>query len=244
MTSLGTLVRLSLGGVGQVASEWWSWELVGLAASFLGPIPLASQSVLLSTVSSTFQVPYALGVATSVRIGNLLGEKNAYRAGVAASASMFICVDLALILCGILLAFREKWAYMFNSDPAVVMLVAAMLPLVSLAQLFDQIGAVLSGILRSRGKQTLGALINISGFYCVGIPVSLWLAFKLQWGLFGLWWGLTVGMTSAVIAGGYVCLTTNWQQEVERVMTRLAVDKGYEQEQTDEEVYTDGYRQS
>lgn len=28
-TNLGILVRLGLGGVGQVAAEWWSWELVG-----------------------------------------------------------------------------------------------------------------------------------------------------------------------------------------------------------------------
>ena len=35
----------------------------------------------------------------------------------------------------------------------VVTLVADMLPLVALAQAFDQCGAVLSGILRSRGKQ-------------------------------------------------------------------------------------------
>ena len=28
-TSLGVLVQLGLSSVGQVASEWWSWELVG-----------------------------------------------------------------------------------------------------------------------------------------------------------------------------------------------------------------------
>ncbi|KAG6380107.1 MATE efflux family protein [Boletus reticuloceps] len=241
LTSLGTLARLSMGGVGQVVSEWWSWELVGLAASFLGPIPLATQSVLLSTVSSTFQVPYALGIATSVRIGNLLGEKNANRAGVAASASMFICICLALLLSGVLVAFRATWGYMFNGDPAVVALVAAMLPLVALAQFFDQCGAVLSGILRSRGKQTLGALINISAFYCIGTPVSLWLTFKQNWGLSGLWWGLTIGMAWAVILGSYFCMLTDWENEVERVMARLAVDKGYEQERRDEEyVYAGG----
>lgn len=27
--SLGVLVQLGLAGVGQLASEWWSWELVG-----------------------------------------------------------------------------------------------------------------------------------------------------------------------------------------------------------------------
>ncbi|EEB91809.1 hypothetical protein MPER_09775, partial [Moniliophthora perniciosa FA553] len=75
-TSLGTLVHFGLGGVGQTATEWWAWELVGLAASLIDPVALASQSVLLISSSTTFQAPYALGVATSVRIGNLLGEQH------------------------------------------------------------------------------------------------------------------------------------------------------------------------
>ena len=41
-TSLGVLVQLGLSGVGQVASEWWSWELVGLAASLC--VPFASRT--------------------------------------------------------------------------------------------------------------------------------------------------------------------------------------------------------
>jgi multidrug resistance protein, MATE family len=28
-TSLGIIVQLGLAGVGQTASEWWSWELIG-----------------------------------------------------------------------------------------------------------------------------------------------------------------------------------------------------------------------
>lgn len=31
--SLPLLVKLGAAGVGQIASEWWAWELIGLAAS-------------------------------------------------------------------------------------------------------------------------------------------------------------------------------------------------------------------
>ena len=65
--------------------------------------------------------------------------------------------------------------------------------------------------------------------------MSLWLTFKWDWGLFGLWWGLTVGMVSAVAFGTCVFLSANWEEEVDRAMARLAVDKGYQQERRDEE---------
>ncbi|KIJ59881.1 hypothetical protein HYDPIDRAFT_117978 [Hydnomerulius pinastri MD-312] len=234
-TSLGLLARLSVGSVGQVASEWWSWELVGLAASFLGPISLATQSVLLSTCSCTFQAPYALGIATSVRIGNLLGEKNATRAGVAANAAILLSIALALFLSSVLLTFRKTWGYMFNNDYEVVTLVAAVLPLVALVQVFDDSGAVISGILRARGKQTLGAMINISAYYCIGFPIGLWLCFKQDYQLFGLWWGLNIAMTWASSIGIYLCVSTDWKREVAKVMARLAVDKAYERQREDEE---------
>ena len=73
-----------------------------------------------------------------------------------------------------------------------------------------------------------------SGFYCLGIPISLGLAFKRDWGLFGLWWGLTIGMAWVVVLGSYFCVSTDWEKEVERVMARLAVDKGYQERLRDE----------
>ncbi|KAG2062769.1 MATE efflux family protein [Suillus decipiens] len=160
--SLGLLVRLGLGGVGQVASEWWSWELVGRAyISLLGPTALASQSVLLSTGASTFQAQFSLGIATSVRIGNLLGEGNARRAGVSANAAILLSVVFSGFFSALLLTFRKSWGYLFNNDIEVVTLVASILPLLALFQVPDFVCAITSGILRARGKQFTGALLNL-----------------------------------------------------------------------------------
>ena len=92
---LSTLFKLGLSGVGQTASEWWAWELVALAASLLGPTVLAAQSVLLVSASTTFQAPFALSVAGSVRIGNLLGEGKGRRAGVASRTAVVMAFGLA-----------------------------------------------------------------------------------------------------------------------------------------------------
>ncbi|KAG6899947.1 hypothetical protein C0993_005070 [Termitomyces sp. T159_Od127] len=94
----------------------------------------------------TFQAPFALSVAASVRIGNLLGEGNGKRAAIASNTSIIMALALSV-------ATRNKWAYLFNDDPEVVSLVASILPLVALFQVFDGNAAVTDGILRARGKQ-------------------------------------------------------------------------------------------
>lgn len=226
-TSLGLLVQLGLGGVGQVASEWWSWELIGLAASFLGPTALATQSVLLSTCSSTFQAPFSLGIATSVRVGNLLGEGNARRAGVSANAAILLSAVIAGFFSAVLLTFRKSWGYLFNNDIDVVTLVASILPIVALFQIPDFACAITSGILRARGKQFTGALLNLSAYYVIGIPFGLWLTFKQDMKLPGLWCGLTAALLYTSTLSIWICLRTDWKREVEKVAERLAVDNKY-----------------
>ena len=59
------------------------------------------------------------------------------------------------------ITWRHSWGHLFNDDPAVVKLVASILPLVALFQVVDGIGAVTGGVLRAQGKQFTGALLNL-----------------------------------------------------------------------------------
>ncbi|KAH9958017.1 MATE efflux family protein [Russula dissimulans] len=221
-TSLGVLVRLGMAGIGQTASEWWSWELIGRE---LGPTALAAQSVLLVSASTSYQAPFALGVASSVRIGNLLGEQNAFRAGVASNVSMLLALGFAGINSAIFMIFRYQWGYLFNDDPSVIRVVASIIPVVALFQVFDGLSGVTGGILRARGKQFTGALLNLSAYYMLGIPAGAWLAFRRNMGLHGLWYGLTLSLIYCATVGVWLGLKTDWNREVKKVRERLEADK-------------------
>jgi multidrug resistance protein, MATE family len=51
-TSLGVLVQLGLAGVGQTASEWWSWELVGRKRPLPSIISMLTRLFLFSCCQS------------------------------------------------------------------------------------------------------------------------------------------------------------------------------------------------
>ncbi|KAB5592883.1 MATE efflux family protein [Ceratobasidium theobromae] len=222
--SLGTLVQLGLAGTGQIASEWWSWELVGLAASQLGPTALAAQSVLLVSASTAYQIPFAVGVATTVRIGNLLGSGHGKRARVAAEVALCLSFVFALCSSAFFLTFRKRWGYLFNDDETVVALVGAILPLVAVFQVVDGMSAVTGGALRARGKQSLGALVNVTAYYVIGIPLGVYLAFWWDMKLQGLWIGLASALFYSAVVSAYVVLRTDWAKEVLRVRARLEED--------------------
>jgi multidrug resistance protein, MATE family len=122
---------------------------------------------------------------------------------------------------------------------AVVTMVAHILPMVALFQVFDGLGAITAGILRAEGKQFTGALLNLryvsvpaspatstltlgsSAYYVVGIPFGIWLAFSHHFGLYGLWIGLTVALVYSATAGVWICLRTDWEHQVDKVRRRL-----------------------
>ncbi|KAG6822962.1 hypothetical protein H0H93_004524, partial [Arthromyces matolae] len=54
----------------------------------MGPSSLAAQSILGSISTLTFQIHFSNSSAAAVRIGNLLGEKNANRARIAGNAGV------------------------------------------------------------------------------------------------------------------------------------------------------------
>ena len=54
-------------------NEWCAFEGVAIAAGILGQVELASQSVVLTTASLCYMLPFGVAIATSIRVGNLLG---------------------------------------------------------------------------------------------------------------------------------------------------------------------------
>ncbi|KAG8982351.1 hypothetical protein FRB93_008158 [Tulasnella sp. JGI-2019a] len=228
--ALAALIRLGVAGVGQTASQ--GRKLMhfilrprdAVAASLLGPVTLASQSVVLVSSSTSYQLSLAISSGAAVRIGNLLGSGHAVQAEVASHVSFVLIGLVSCFGSAIFLLFCHKWAYMFNDDPEVVALVARVLPLVALFQILDGMDNMIGTILRVTGRQFTGALLNLTGYYVLGIPLGLILTFySTQWslGLLGLWIGLSFSLLFIALLGTWYCLQTDWSAEVERVRLRL-----------------------
>lgn len=220
---LGTVAQLGLAGTVMLSSEWWAWEVCALAAALLGSTALAAQSVLLSTCATLYQFPAALGVAASVRVGNLLGAGRAWEAKWAARASFIIATGFALFNSFICIIFRHQWGYMFNGDPEVVTMVAQVMPWMGLFQVMDGLSGAANAIMRALALHAIGAIVNFTAYYCIGIPFGLWLTFRHNMSLVGIWIGLAVALLYGSVLGVTIVWRTDWDQGVERVRHRLGL---------------------
>ena len=65
--------------------------------SVLGEVVVASHSVAINIASLFFMVPLAIGLASSTRVGNLIGENNPIQAKIAATSTIILCMVGAFI---------------------------------------------------------------------------------------------------------------------------------------------------
>jgi MATE family multidrug resistance protein len=190
LSQIWIFVKLGTPGVIMLCSEWWAFEVVALAAGLLGDTVLAAQTVMLNTGSLLYCVPLGLSVASSTKIGNSLGANRPTTARNVAISSYLLALLLASVNCTLLLLVKDQWGYLYSSDPDVVLIVSQVLPLAALFQLNDALGAVGAGVLRGAGRQSIGAMVNLCGYYVFGLPLGALFAFYFHWGLLGLWIGM------------------------------------------------------
>ena len=75
-----------------------------------------------------------------------------------------------------------------------------------------------------KGKQMVISIIYLSAYYIFALPIGLSLAFKFNFGLIGLWSGVTIASILMAIGIFTVVITTDWEWEVEECNRRMKVD--------------------
>ncbi|KAJ5098630.1 transporter [Penicillium argentinense] len=218
--NLGTFARLALLGILHIGTEWWAFEIVALVAGNLGRISLAAQSVIMTADQILNTIPFGLGVATSSRVGNKLGKRDARGVYYTAHMSALLSVSFGIIVLAILMGSRNHFAKIFNDDPRVVELTSKIMPFVALFQIADGINGSCGGTLRGMGRQHLGAAVNIISYYCFALPLGIYLAFH-GWGLAGLWMGNCLALWCAGLLEWMIVSLTDWQEEVRKAFNRM-----------------------
>ena len=149
-----------------------------------------------------------------IQVGNELGAGKPYKAKLAAMVALGCAFVIGIINVAWTVILRERWAGLFTKDDFVKPLVATVLPIIGLCELGNCPQTTGCGILRGTARPAIGARINLGSFYFVGTPVAVGLAFMLNVGFPGLWFGLlSAQVACAVSIMCVVLLYTDWEAE-------------------------------
>jgi MATE family multidrug resistance protein len=184
---------------GAMLLEIGVFAFAAIVMGWMGALAVASHAIAVQLASATFMVPMGLGQAATARVGLATGAgdaRAAARAGwtaLAMGAAFMAASAAAMIIWGGAIA----WAFLDAANPGAAetaALAATLLVVAGLFQLADGVQAVAAGALRGLKDTTVPMLLAGLGYWVLGLPLGLALAFPLGFGPVGIWIGLAAGL--------------------------------------------------
>ncbi|WP_067697849.1 MATE family efflux transporter [Nocardia jejuensis] len=213
---LGTPIALTYG------SEAGMFSVLALVMGSLGAAALAAHNVVYQIVYIVFQVAIGLSHGASILVSKAVArDEFTHARSVAWLALRYSAVIVAVT--GIAYVAAPDWVlrpFLADSDTATVELAHGLLLIAIVLQLFDSAQNIGVGLLRGLKDTKAGFRLSLVGYWGVGLPTALLLAFPLGLGAPGVWWGLTAGLatTAVLMLRRYFTLLHTREQQHPRVL--------------------------
>ncbi|KAM3604799.1 uncharacterized protein V6R79_016313 [Siganus canaliculatus] len=219
----GLFIKVAFPSMLMFCLEMWTFEIGGFLAGAISEVELGAQSVVYQIIEIAFMLPLGSGVAASVRVGNALGAGNIEQAKTSCKIAI-ICTSAVSCLVGLVVeSCHSVIGYIFTSDKEIIERVSSVMIISGFFIPVDAVGGVAGGVLRGAGRQKIGAICNLVGNYCIGIPLGIVMMFPAKMGILGLWLGLLICVFAQAAFFLIVLWKLNWRKVADEAMVRAGV---------------------
>lgn len=211
------MVRIGLPIGGQRMMEYLTFGITALAMGWIGTTALAGHQIALNLAAVSYMIPLGIGGAGSVLVGHAVGADAPDAARRYAHLALFLGGGVMLLGGGLFITVPDLLARLYTSDAGAMAVAVLLLPLAGVFAVFDGVQAVGLGVLRGLGDTKIPMIINLVGFWGIGLPTGFLLAFHFDQGATGLWWGLVMGLAIVAVLLVYR-IKVRFAQDMPRVM--------------------------
>jgi len=186
-----------------VFAESSIFAVIALLIGGLGATVVAGHQIALNFASLVFMIPYSIGMAATVRVGQALGREQPREARFAAGVSIATALAYACVSATCMLLMLEPIARIYSSAPEVIEVAVALIVYAALFQFSDAIQVTAAGALRGYQDTRATMILTLFAYWGIGLPVGYLLGLTdllgAASGPAGLWQGLIVGLTCAAL---------------------------------------------
>ena len=193
------ILSLGLPSGFQYFFEVGAFSLAVIMIGWIGANELAAHQIAINLASISFMAVLGISQASSIRVGNAMGDKNianirkAGFTGIILGASIMALAGLTFIL------LNNFLPTLYIDDEAVISIASRLIIIAALFQLSDGTQAVGIGVLRGLTDVKGPTVITFIAYWVISLPIAYLLAFNFKLGVEGVWIGLLIGLTSSAL---------------------------------------------
>ncbi|TDU81094.1 MATE family multidrug resistance protein [Prosthecobacter fusiformis] len=199
MQGFSSLLKIGLPASFHLLAEVTAFVMASLMIGSLGVIPLAAHQVAITCIATAFMVPLGVAMATTVRVGEIVGANQRARLHRVLVGSWLFATLFMSVSMGVFFIWGQPLAAQFVNDAGVIEAAAALLVVGSLFQLFDGLQVVSAAALRGVDDVKVPAWIAVLAYWTISLPLGWLLGLQMGWGATGIWAALAVGLAIAAV---------------------------------------------
>ncbi|XP_038563369.1 multidrug and toxin extrusion protein 1-like isoform X1 [Micropterus salmoides] len=220
----GPFLHLAFPSMLMYCLEWWLYEIAGFLAGIISEVELGAHSIVYEVAAIAFMFPMGLSVTASVRVGNALGAGNTEQAKLSSKVALICAFTFSCFIGACLGVSKDVIGYIFTTEKDIIQRVADVMKMYSFIHVADALAGVLGGIVRGAGKQMIGAVCSLVGYYLIGFPIGVYLMFPVKMGIVGLWLGFLICLSVESIFFIVFLYKLNWKKVTEEAQVRAGVN--------------------
>jgi MATE family multidrug resistance protein len=204
LKNLDRLRGIQIMKIGAPVALQYTFEVsaFGGAAILVGVIGFnqqAAHQVAISLAGMAYMMASGISAGAAIKSGNYFGAGHHQNLRLSAISNYHIVLAFMSVTALIFTFGRHLLPWIITSDRAVIDIAAQLLIIAAFFQLFDGAQVVGLGILRGMGDVNIPTIFTFLAYWVVGLPVGYLLGIKLNLGVNGVWYGLTLGLATASV---------------------------------------------
>lgn len=192
-------IKIGFPSAVQITLETAAFASGTLIIGWIGTQEVAAHQITINVASLTFMMAGGFGAAATIRMSNLIGQKDYIAMRKAGNASYILVWAFMSITAIIFFLFGKNIAGFYVEDQAVINMAAQLFIIAAFFQLVDGTQVVALGTLRGMQDVKIPTYLTMISYWLVTIPMCYYLGISKGYGVQGVWNGYLIGLAFAAI---------------------------------------------
>lgn len=168
---------------------------------YFGVDALAAHQIAMQCANIAYTIPFALSMATALQVGHAAGSKDIFQAQRSAFLGLAIGLILTATIATVFIFVPDKLVNIFlkgneHSYKTLNQLAISFITIAAIFQCLDGVQAIANGALRGLKDTLIPMLLSIGCYWFLGVGTAYYFSFHTHLGSRGIWYGLTLGISS------------------------------------------------
>lgn len=175
-----------------------------ILAGVIGAVPQAAHQIAINIASLTFMFAVGIAVSGSMYVAENMARNDTVGARKYGLSALWLVAGVELCFALLFIAFNKVLPGFYNDEKDVLEIASKLILIAAVFQIVDGIQAVSLGLLRGVHDTKMPSFLTFIAYWVIGIPLSWYLGTQTAWGIYGIWWSLTLSLF-------FICFTATWR---------------------------------